>query len=566
MADVEEVVQGVSNTREADRMRARLVNVLQNEIRRPKALSHQERLMETWERETIEFLKRKGKEIVIINSDKGNKTTIMNRVQYEEKMEALNLPEGVVLVSLDVVSLFTYVPIELALQEVDRRFHEIEDHTTLEKEELARLVSFCLTSGYFLYKGGSYVQLDGVAMGSPISPIVADIVMQRALECILNSSSLRISFIKKYVDDLLVAIHSEDVQNVLEVFNGFHPKIKFTLEEEVENKLPYLDMVLHRNQDGSIKTVWYSKPCSSQRMLNYHSLHPINMLLNVARNFRNRVRKLTSKEDENPDEIIRRVLRRNAYPEHIIRSLLRPERQHRRAGGTDEGERQDEPAEFHSMVYVKGLSERLRNIIKKSGNKKTAFKPAKRVKSFFTKVKDPIPQEQKSDVVYEIPCGGCELRYIGTTGQHLKNRIQQHRRDCRPPISNEQPHGLEDSLIQFIHTYHPYTGGNLIQWGFHAPSNSSIRTIHTQVGISSSGAFTRHPIHPYVPSIHRWESHPVGLSRAIQFIHTYHPYTGGNLIQWGFHAPSNSSIRTIHTQVSFSIVSPAEPQRQATLL
>uniref|UniRef100_A0A1B0DFT0 Uncharacterized protein n=1 Tax=Phlebotomus papatasi TaxID=29031 RepID=A0A1B0DFT0_PHLPP len=45
-----------------------------------------------------------------------------------------------------------------------------------------------------------------------------------------------------------------------------------------------------------------------------------------------------------------------------------------------------------------------------------------------------------------------------------------------------------------------------------------------------------------------------------------HPYTGGNLIQWGFHAPSNSSIRTIHTQVSLSIVGPAEPQRQATLL
>lgn len=330
------------------------------------------------------------------------------------------------------------------LKEVDRRFGEIEGHTALDKDELTRLLSFCLTSGYFQFEGDSYIQLEGVAMGSPISPIVADIVMQRALESIMSNSPLRIIFIKKYVDDLLVAIHVDDVQHVLEKFNDFHPRIQFTLEEEVENKLPYLDMLLHRSPDGLIKSVWYSKPCSSQRMLNYHSVHPINMLLNMAKNFTNRVRNLTTKDDENPDEVIKKVLRKNAFPEHIIRSLLRPEQGHREAGGTNvEGARLDEATEFHSMIYVRGLSERWKNVINKApGNRKIAFKPAEIVRKHFTRVKDPIPMEYKSDVIYDIPCGGCDLHYIGTTGQHLRNRLQQHRRDCRPPIINEQASAL----------------------------------------------------------------------------------------------------------------------------
>lgn len=57
-------------------------------------------------------------------------------------------------------------------------------------------------------------------------------------------------------------------------------------------------------------------------------------------------------------------------------------------------------------------------------------------------MKDKIPTELRSDVVYEVPCGGCDRRYIGTTEQLLKNRLRQHKRDCRPLIRNEQATAL----------------------------------------------------------------------------------------------------------------------------
>ncbi|XP_055714230.1 uncharacterized protein LOC129808475 [Phlebotomus papatasi] len=352
------------------------------------------------------------------------------------------LPRGYILISLDVVSLFTNVPIDLAIQEIGRRFGEIEQSTSLDCDELKKLVEFCLTTGYFVYKENTYKQVDGVAMGSPISPIVADVVMQRALETIMENNPLRIAFVKKYVDDLLLAIHEEDVHRVLEVFNSFHQKICFTLEREVSGAIPYLDMMLHRSQDGHISTTWYSKPISSQRMLNFHSLHPVSMILNVARNFVRRVRSLTSAADVDPDEIAKRILRKNDFPGSITQSLLAPDRGPSRLTNRVP-EEPNTLQRYHSLSYIRGISERIRSIIHKSSSEhKISFKPVANNRKFYTKVKDQIPTELKSNVVYEIPCGGCSKKYIGTTSQLLKNRLRQHRRDCRPPIRNDQATAL----------------------------------------------------------------------------------------------------------------------------
>ncbi|XP_055715046.1 uncharacterized protein LOC129809259 [Phlebotomus papatasi] len=89
LAETEVVVRNVEDQTEKDRLRSRLVNTLQNCSRGSRSLLPQERLIQTLERETSEFLKEKGQEIVIINSDKGNKTTILNRRDYDSKMEEL---------------------------------------------------------------------------------------------------------------------------------------------------------------------------------------------------------------------------------------------------------------------------------------------------------------------------------------------------------------------------------------------------------------------------------------------------------------------------------------------
>lgn len=71
-----------------------------------------------------------------------------------------------------------------------------------------------------------------------------------------------------------------------------------------------------------------------------------------------------------------------------------------------------------------------------------AYKTKKTVGGIFSKTKDKINSHLKTDVVYEIPCGGsdgnnCSKKYIGTTKQFLKNRIQNHQNDIKSKKSDK---------------------------------------------------------------------------------------------------------------------------------
>jgi hypothetical protein len=99
--------------------------------------------------------------------------------------------EKVILISFDVVSLFTKTPLDEAIQIVK----ELTDPDT------AKLAEVCLRSTFFSYQGEFYEQTSGVAMGSPLSPIVANLFMENFEKKALDSFPLKPSRWKRYVDD-----------------------------------------------------------------------------------------------------------------------------------------------------------------------------------------------------------------------------------------------------------------------------------------------------------------------------------------------------------------------------
>jgi hypothetical protein len=81
---------------------------------------------------------------------------------------------------------------------------------------------------------------------------------------------------------------------VLATLNSINPKIQFTLELEREKKIPFLDIELIHEDNGSIKTRWYKKPIAIGRLLNYESCHPMSQKIGSAYGFINRVLSLTN--------------------------------------------------------------------------------------------------------------------------------------------------------------------------------------------------------------------------------------------------------------------------------
>jgi len=106
--------------------------------------------------------------------------------QLVKKLSGTVLNDNNILISLDIISLFTNIPIDLAIDSVANRWEVISANCNIPKEEFIKAVSFVLDSTYFVFNNIFYKQTFGTPMGSPLSLIIADLVMrdleERALE------------------------------------------------------------------------------------------------------------------------------------------------------------------------------------------------------------------------------------------------------------------------------------------------------------------------------------------------------------------------------------------------
>ena len=89
-----------------------------------------------------------------------------------------------------------------------------------------------------LFNGESYDQINGVAMGSPLAPVLANLFMEHnEKKRLLSYSGIKPLFYKRYVDDIFLLFEQElDAKNFLNYLNTQHDNIKFTIEFETDKK------------------------------------------------------------------------------------------------------------------------------------------------------------------------------------------------------------------------------------------------------------------------------------------------------------------------------------------
>ncbi|XP_067618087.1 uncharacterized protein [Eurosta solidaginis] len=391
-----------------------------------------------------------------IVSDKYN---IKNSQRLKENIKNLTIEDDETLISLDVVSLFTNIPIHFAIGTIMKQWTGLQNHTKISKTQFLKILEFCLReNNYFVHDGTFYQQTYGMPMGNPLSPTIADIVLDKIIDdsiTELRSKDIHVKYITKYVDDMFAIVKINDVEEILKIFNGQHTKIKFTLERETNNKLAFLDIEVH-NTENKIRTNWYKKAVASSRMIHYLSNHPWSQKKNTAIGFIKKVYSLSDQEfmEENKRNI-KNILQKNGYPNAVIEAFITAAENKTRNCNINT-EREDNNNKIYiGVTYVPQLTDNntLGKIIK-SNNLSYAHKPHHTIRSIYTKTKDKINKEQLHNVVYEIQCKGkqgesCNKVYIGTTKRSLETRVNEHKSDAK---NNKYTTALSQHLIENNHT------------------------------------------------------------------------------------------------------------------
>ncbi|BHF66828.1 hypothetical protein SprV_0200985100 [Sparganum proliferum] len=218
----------------------------------------------------------------------GSPTTVASATQFLERLKHLKLEPDESMVSFDVVSLFTSIPQQLAIDVVRQlladRYNERDN--PLKTEHLMELLRYCLKT-YFTFDGQMYEQSKGTPMGSPISGLIAEVVLQRIEHLVFTKYQPK--FWARYVDDTFAIVKSSDVEHLKELLNSVDPNIQFTMEAETNNQLPFLDVLVRRCATGQLQTTVFRKATNTRQILHFNSNHPLSHKRSCVRTLFQRV-------------------------------------------------------------------------------------------------------------------------------------------------------------------------------------------------------------------------------------------------------------------------------------
>ena len=329
------------------------------------------------------------------------------------------------MVSFDVKSLFANVPLDRTIDIVLRRIYDKHElQTSIARSEMKKLLILCAKNVHFTFDNVIKVQNDGMAMGSPLRPVLSDIFMIE-LETSLSPELIDyIQFWKRYVDDTICFIKVGSVNYILSVLNSFDMNIKFTYELEHDGKLPFIDVLLCRS-GKKIYTTVYRKAINNDVYLNWSVFAPISLKRGTLK-----------------------TLIERAYL--ILQQIS--EQHNNETNGTDNSNKNVDGDNISSMKnesvtlekqpllvlpyqgkqkdhFLKSFKKGIRNILPNNVKPRIAFTVRKVGTSF--EIKDKTEMKHNHDIKYcnECPEEQCNENYIGETGRITEKIIDRAVRD-----------------------------------------------------------------------------------------------------------------------------------------
>ena len=267
-------------------------------------------------------------------------------------------------------------------------------------------------------------------MGSPVSVVVAEIVMQHVEKCALATCWQTLPHWLRYVDDTFTAVHKYKIEDFHDHLNEQNADIQFTKEIEENGKLPFLDCLVSRN-NNELHTTVYRKPTHTDRLLNESSYNLTSHKATTIRTLTRRAQLVCDTPDSLWDEnrYLKCVFHKNNYNADFIKWNIYPPTE------ADTTNRNPTPLTTVTIPYIKGTSETISWILQLC-DICVAHKPTTTLCQLLTNVKDRDEPNNRQGAVYKIKCSDCQASYIGETGRNLNMRLTGHKQAMRNGDAN----------------------------------------------------------------------------------------------------------------------------------
>ena len=411
---------------------------------------------------------------------------IQDTTDYINKTPKHNLPGGTLLLTLDVVSLYTNIPHEEGI-EACREVWDTRQSPTIPTRHLVELLTHVLKLNNFEFNGEHYLQVNGTAMGTKMAPSYANIFMGRLESQLIQRAPYRPLSWYRFIDDIEAKWTDtrEHLDEFLEFANSFHPSIKFTADIS-QTSNTFLDTKSTLNDDGTINTDLYCKPVDAHQYLLPSSCHPRHIIKNLPKGLAIRTKRICSNPvtcEKRLDELSSQLKRRNYKNEQIERAFSETRAMDRNALLRYKDKSKNTRVPFVVTFHPDGPN--FRNIIRKhwgiiesvdevknvfGDQPMVAFRRPKNIKDHLVRAKINKPHTKQSgttkcghggcrlcrdhmpetstfkstvtgviynihqnlncnsrNVIYLITCRTCGIQYVGETKTRFRERINNHK-------------------------------------------------------------------------------------------------------------------------------------------
>ena len=398
--------------------------------------------------------------VPILNPLTRNQYSVLNSYDFSAKLQNLSF-NNCYIVSYDVESLFTNIPVHQTIDIiVDKLFHNQTKFHEFDRNQFKHLLELAVLNSYFIFDEKLYLQHEGVGMGLPLGPTLANAFMSHFETIWLNNCplSFKPKLYQRYVDDCFAVFDNRNqAESFLKYLNSQHPNIKFTIEHEKDNKLSFLDILIEKSNCKFMTSV-YRKPTFTGLGISFFSFIPFNFKISAVKSLIFRAYHVSSTFFKFHEELtfLKQFFVNNGFPMYIIDNVTKTILNKEFSSTSSNTTIVPKLDIYFKFMYFGVQSDRLKTELISLFDKYYPYiKPNiilvnnNRIKDIF-RFKDRIPKCCMSSVVYKFSCASCGASYLGSTQKSLYCRVQQHAgKSFRTGLPLSKP--VESSIREHCH-------------------------------------------------------------------------------------------------------------------